>query len=613
METQEIRRYFVLLLRWLWLILLCAALGGGAAYLVSRRMTPVYSASTTLLIRQAPSAGTTDYTALLTSERLAQTYSKMIAGRPVMEAVVAELGLATSPADLAKQVSVELVRDTQLIRVSVEDTSPSRAAGVANAVAAAFAAQNRSMQAARYADSLDGMQREMQGLSALIAETQAQIDALGAPKTGDGQAELARLQTILAGHRNTYSLLLQNYEQMRLTAAQSADDVAVYESAQVPGAPVRPRTRQNALLAAAVGAMLAVGVAFLVEYLDDTLKTPDDVRHALGLETLGIIGQIKGEEKELVVATQPRSAIAEAYRVLRTNVRFSSLDRPLHTLLVTSPGPTEGKSITAANLASTMAEAGLTVVAVDADLRRPRQHRLFDIDRLRGLTQALLDGRVDGNVHPTLYMGKLGVLPAGELPPNPSEILGSQRMRDLLAELAGQADLVIVDSPPSLPVTDAAVLARQVDGVLLVIEAGQTRRWTAQRALEGLQQVGGNVIGVVLNNVPTTGIGSRYYYYYYYREYYGDGEEGTRRVRRRQHRGLLGRLLGRRRPRPRTTPSGPLEIDAPTGAPAGAPVGEPAGEAGPAGDVDKGDGQAATPPERPGRRSTGRDSRRTAR
>ncbi|HUS80883.1 MAG TPA: CpsD/CapB family tyrosine-protein kinase [Armatimonadota bacterium] len=200
------------------------------------------------------------------------------------------------------------------------------------------------------------------------------------------------------------------------------------------------------------------------------------MRAALGLETLGVIGAIDDPERLIPVATDPRTPVSEAYRVLRTNIRYAALDAPLRTILVTSPGPTEGKSVTVANLAATMAEAGLKVVTVDADLRRPRQHHLFELEREPGLTDALLAGRLDGQVRPTMYVGQLGVLPAGELPPNPAEVLGSARMGELLARLAEKADVVIVDSPPSLPVTDAAVLARQVDAVLLVLDAGKTRR-----------------------------------------------------------------------------------------------------------------------------------------
>ena len=539
-ERQELRQYFALFLRWWWLIAICAALGGGAAYAYSSRITPVYSASTTLLVQQASAGGSSEYTALLTSERLARTYAEMITGRAVMEDVIARLGLDVSAAALASRIKVELVRDTQLIRLQVEDTNPLRAAQISDAVAYAFAAQNDLRQQDRFADSLTSTRQQMQEMSALIEETSAAIAAAGSPIAEQEYAALARLETALAGYRNTYAMMSNSYEQMRLTAAQSADSVVIAELAEIEYVPIRPRTMQSTALAAVVGAMLAAGVIFLVEYLDDTIKTPDDVSAALGLHTLGAIGRIGRREKELVVADDSRSPISEAYRALRTNIRMSSLDDPLVTLLVTSPSTTEGKSITVANLAVAMSQTGIKVVVVDADLRRPRQHRLFSLEQSQGLTESLLAGRVDGNLHLTESVDGLCVLPSGELPPNPAELLGSRRMEDLLSELAGLVDLVIVDSPPLLPVTDAAVLAQRVDGVLVVLQAGVTRRAEAQHAVERLRQVNANVLGAVLNAVPMRKGG--HYYYYYYHRYYENGSE-----RRRRKTGILAALRRRKK------------------------------------------------------------------
>jgi non-specific protein-tyrosine kinase len=360
-------------------------------------------------------------------------------------------------------------------------------------------------------------------------EVQVSIDALGTPESAEVQAEQARLQTLLAGYRNTYATLVQSYETIRLVANQSGNSVFVFEPAEVPRYPLSSGRMRSTLLAMLVGAAVGLGIGFLVEFLDDTIKTPDDVQEVLGLDTLGIIGQMRRADKELIVPDLPRSPVTESYRGLRTNIRFSSVDNPLHTLLVTSANATEGKSVTVANLAASMAEADLKVVAIDADLRRPRLHELFDMNRTGGLTQALLDGRVDGNVQPALYMGRLGVLSAGELPPNPAELLGSRRMRDLLEQIEAQCDMILIDSPPINPVTDAAVLAQSVDGVLLVVDAGRTRKGAARRAVETMRQVGANIVGVVLNAVPVKR-GGYYYYYYYHGEY---GADGTRRVRKR--------------------------------------------------------------------------------
>jgi len=547
----ELVQYFLVIRRWLWLIVVCTLLAALAAFVVSSRMTPVYSASAMLLVRQAPTAGTSDYTAILTSERLARTYSQMLTGRPVLEEVIGQLGLEETPDEVAERVEVELIRDTQLIRLSVEDTDPIRAAESADAIGAAFIAQNHALQRARYADSLTSMQQEIEALAVLVEETRVAVDELGAPETEEGQEELARRETILAGYRNTRAALLQSYESMRLTAAQSADDVVVLEAAQVPENPVRPRQLMNTALAGVVGAMLALGTAFLIEYLDDTVKTPDDVEQATGLSTVGTIGRLDDKHEELIMAAEPLSPISEAFRVLRTNIRFSGVDEPLRTILVTSPGPTEGKSLTVANLAIAMAQTGLRVVLIDGDLRRPRQHRLFGLHPRGGLTGSLLESSTDGHLQAVEIEG-LTILPAGDLPPNPAELLGSQRMRELLDELVQEADIVLIDSPPVLPVTDAVVLAQAVDGVLLVMDVGETRREMARQAVESLRQVGGNPIGVVLNRVPSRGGG--YYYYYHHYDYYSDGDK--KHERRQGRKGALAAVrrklgLGNAAPRAR--------------------------------------------------------------
>ncbi|MEA3401680.1 MAG: GNVR domain-containing protein [Armatimonadota bacterium] len=332
--------------------MLCTVLGAGAAFVVSTQTTPVYEASATLLVHQAPSGDGSDYQNLLTSERLARTYSEMLTGRPIMERVIDELALDETAEELAERVTVELVRDTQLIRLKVEHTDPGIAARAANAVAEAFVAYTETLQQSRYAESMSSLQAQMDDLARLIEETEGKLEALGR----DEAAEEARLEGILAGYRNTYSTLVQNYEAMRVTAARSADDVLVYEEARVPRRPVRPRTLMNTALAAVVGAMIGVGTAFLIEYLDDSVRSPEDVERAAGLETVGVIGQAGGEE-ELVMVHRPLSPVAEGFRKLRTNLEFLAVDEALRTLMVTSPGPAEGKSVVAANLAAAAAQA----------------------------------------------------------------------------------------------------------------------------------------------------------------------------------------------------------------------------------------------------------------
>lgn len=214
----------------------------------------------------------------------------------------------------------------------------------------------------------------------------------------------------------------------------------------------------------------------------------------------------------LITLTDPRSPVSEAYRTLRTNLEFFSLDEPLRTLVVTSPGAEEGKSTVLANLAVTLAQGGKRVILVDCDLRRPMQHALFGLDNATGLTTMMLNevAQSDPPLRPTPIDG-LQVLPAGPTPPNPAELLGSRRMKESMAALLNQADVVLFDAPPVLAVTDALVLAVQTDGVLLVVKAGGTRREHVQQAKERLERVNARIVGAVLNNAPTDAMLHGYY------------------------------------------------------------------------------------------------------
>ncbi len=510
----ELRQYLSIIWKWLWLVILGMLLAGGTAYWVSLNLPPVYRASTTLMINEGRSPGATDYTSVLTSERLAQTYAELLTKRPVVDEVIRRLNLS----ELKSNVTVHPVRDTQLIELSVEDSDPVLAAQVANALPQVFIEQNEARQAARFADSKASLNQEMSRLSQDIQNIEQMIAALQAAGEGANQAELIRLQNTLSQMRNSYSALLSSFEAVRMAEAQSTDTILVAEPAEVPLYPVGPRPLFNTLLAVVMGSVLTLGMAFLIEYLDDTVKNPEDVESAVGVSTLGAIARINtsANGRQLIAAVHPKSPISEAYRVLRTNIKFSSFDRPLGTLLVTSANPLEGKSVTVANLGVVIAQAGLSVIIVDTDLRRPVLHEIFELPNTVGLTNVLLhqDPVPDRHLQPT-RTSNLQVLTSGPLPPNPSELLGSARMRRLIQHLRERADIVIFDSPPMLAVTDAAVLASMLDGALLVIEAGSTRRELIRRAKENLDKVGANILGVALNKLSANKAAGYYYYYYY--------------------------------------------------------------------------------------------------
>jgi non-specific protein-tyrosine kinase len=503
------------MMHWAWLLALAAVLAGGLAYLVSSMITPVYEASTLLLVNEAPSNKALDLSLVQTSERLAKTYAEMLTSRPILEEIIQKFSLDTTPVKLVQRITVLPVRDTQLIRLQVEDTDPQRAADIANEMVAIFSQKNQELQAERFQDSKTNLLVQLTEIEQQMQATSAALDAL--EKTDENQAERTRLEAVLTNFRSSYTSLMQSYEQVRLTEAQSISRLTQVETAVAPDRPIRPSKMLNTLLAAIVGLMIAVGAVFLVDALDDTLRSPEEVTRATDLPILGVIAEHTTEDGRPITLAEPRSPVAEAFRVLRTNIQFASVDDSLRTLLVVSSSPSEGKSTISLNLGIALAQNDNQVALIDADLRRPRQHKLMKLSNLKGMTQLFVQPKVflDGNMQKS-EVDNLWVMTSGGMPPNPAELLGSRRMQEILREVGEVVDITIVDSPPVLAVTDAAVLAPHMDGVLIVARPGQTKLAALKQSVSQLRRVGANILGVVLNQVEFER-GSRYSYSY--REY----------------------------------------------------------------------------------------------
>lgn len=439
----QLARY--LRLRWWWLLLLGALIGGASGYGVSHAITPVYRTDATLLVNQTQTPGTIAYNDILTSERLTMTYRELISQWPVLEAVGRNPDIDMSAGELAGLIDVDVVEDTQLLRLSVEHTDPAMATLIANATAEAFIETNGD----------DGLTR---------------------PGT-----------------------------------------VSIVEPAVVPGGPVRPRTMVNTIIGSLAGLFIALAVAMAYEYLDDTLKTPEEIEAAAGIATLGGVSRFPHGSSPggtLIVASPERSPAAEAYRALRTNLQFSKFDA--QTLLVSSANQAEGKTTTVANLAAAMAQTGLKTIVVDSDLRRPALHRVFGVSNGAGLTNALLSD--EPQIMPLLQqtgVENLHVLASGPQPPNPSELLSSRRMDRVVAALKKEAEIVLFDSPPTLAVADASVLAAKVDGTMLVVDSGRTRAESLRRATEAVSRSKSRVLGAVLNKLTKRDHGYYGYYDYY--------------------------------------------------------------------------------------------------
>lgn len=381
---------------------------------------------------------------------------------------------------------------------------------------------------------------QIQPLLALYQQSYSNLVVYGETVQGGGgttNTNLSLLQTTQSLYQQIYSSILTNLETVRLARLQNTPNVVQIEPATVPTSPIRPRTLVNTALAGVVGLMLAAGFVFLKEYLDDTLKTPEDIERLLELTTIGIIAQMKyadATKEELYVARQPRSPVSEAFRALRTNLEFAGVDEPIRTILITSPEPGEGKTTIAVNLAAIIAQGGKRVALVDADLRKPDMHRFLGISNRVGLSD-VFRGRLklQNAIQSWDDSEGLSVITSGSLPPNPAELLGSEKMIHILDELKSQEDVVVIDCPPSL-VADAQVLAAKVDAVLLIIYPGHTHIDSARATLDQLKRANAKVVGAVLNNIPRE---RGYYYggyrYHYYRSdryhYYGDSRDGGKK------------------------------------------------------------------------------------
>lgn len=506
----DLQSSWALLKRWWWLltlVTLCCAL---SAYFVSKFIiAPIYEARTVLLI-DTPDTKSDDYTSLMTSEKLTRTYSELMTTRPVMLDVINRLGLDRSIEALKAAIKIQPISNTQLIEIRVRDNNAALAAQIANTLAAVFVEQHQALQAYRYKESKARLATQLTQLDQQTKDTSTALESLG--EGAEKQVEREILQVLLAQYRQNYANLLQIFEQVQISEASATASIIQMENAYPPSNPVSPKVLTNTILASVVGFMFVVGFIVLLEALDNTIKKPDQIVQHLQLPVLGTISGHNAEAGKPITVADPRSQVSESFRTLRTNIQFSNVDSFLGTLLVTSPMLGDGKSTVAANLGIVLAQNGQRVILLDADLRRPSLHKIFALRNRPGLSRLFVQPplELEEAIQPTDIPG-LSVIPAGYLPPNPLELVGSDKMGGVLRQALEKVDIVIIDAPPVTAVSDAAVLAKRVDGVLLVVSSGHTLLEAAKDAIEQLNRAGTKLIGVVMNDKKSKRM--RYGYY----------------------------------------------------------------------------------------------------
>ena len=567
--------WIILVKRWMVIVICFLAVGIGT-YTGTKLITPIYQ-STTLVQVALQAQNPSDVNSLLASNQLVQTESLLAVSNPVLVEVASHYKGLTAD-HLAKQVTSTVRLNTQLFEVDVQDPSPTQAAALANDIAATLITQQFKASQQIYTTAIQQIQTDLNNTQQHIGSNTTKLGQLEAQKAADSLNQAlqrdpqfleqeATLQTRINALHTELNSLQQHYNdrqtvlaQLQLTEAQNSNFLRVVQAA-VPGkAPVSPQVLFNTAAGLVIGMLLGILIAILFEQLDTRVRTPEGIAEVLDWPVLATVWQ-QDARKDVLINPPDQSANVECYRILRTNIGFSTIDKSLHSLMVTSALPRDGKSMIAANLAIIMARAGKQTLLIDADLHRPTQHKLFNLlpDGM-GLSNALLAFSLPGLSTPTastdphfenpalqapngvpagsvslrpfvhaVGIPNLWIMPSGPLPPNPSEFLDSKAMQRFLAALANcGVEMVIFDSPPLLGLSDASILASKVDGAIAVVDMTRATKGKLKLLKAALAQTSVNVLGCVANKHRRCRADPAYSYYYYQMEEQKGGPESRR-------------------------------------------------------------------------------------
>ena len=593
----ELRQYLVVLRRHKWLVLQATVIVAAVAVGLSTLQEPRYRATARVLLHPNDPAehlyADNASTRLLTDpDRYVSGQVDVIESESVRREAARLLALEMRPGALASVVSVRQDGNSDVLEISATERNPHRAARIANAVARAYI-ENRRLRTVQGLDrAVDEAQQKLAELEERMADLDTQLASFGssgqpsaAPSGAGGEERPTTRESLLAARQATsdqYQSLYARQQELVVNKSLKQGEAEIVSDAKPPAAPTSPDPWRNGTLGAVGGLLLGLAAAFLREQLDERLRSREEVERANGLPVLAEIPLDAEAARDLVgTMERPLGTVAEAVRSLRSSLLFLDADRSAKRLVVTSPGPGEGKSFLAANLAAAYAQAGFSTILVSSDLRRPRLESLLGAPAARGLSDVIselscsrwgpeavtdrvgagtngsaalrarvvsgarsrsfwLRQEVEGALTATQVTG-LRLLAAGGPVPNPAELLGSVSAGVVFDELAELADVVVIDTPPVLAVTDATILAAKADGVILVNALGQTRRDAAMRSKQTLEGVGARLLGVVLNKVRASSDS-----YFYYSKYYGP-DHGSNAAGRSSSRRHGGARSGRRR------------------------------------------------------------------
>jgi capsular exopolysaccharide synthesis family protein len=506
---------------------------------------PVYRATVTLFIdKESPNVLTTTGQVSLAAEdyytykEYFQSQKEIIKSSSIAKNVFEEFKLGQRKEYLGAKdplqkflntIKVDVVRDTRLLLLSVDNEDPYLAADIANRIAEIYVERNLSYITKN--EVLNLLKNEYLKLQAKLSEY-TKIYKQKHPKMARLQQEIEQMIARIQEEKEKvgdYDLeeagSLATYTSGSVLSGLKANNIVIQDRADVPISPERPKKRINILLSMVVGLLGGLGLVFFFEYLDDTIKGVEDIERLVHLPFLGNIlkfedgYKVSDKERDIFVKVKPKDPTSEAYRAIRTAVLFSiTEEHPLKSIVITSPGPQEGKTMTLCNLGITMAQNNSRVLLVDADMRKPRLHKTFNKKNEKGLSN-FLSGQTDfKEIIQATEIDNLSLVSSGSHPPDPSELISSHKMNDFVNVAKENFDFVLFDTPPIAVVTDANILSKVVDGVALVLESGKTRRRTLPRIVKVLQEAKVRVIGIILNKVSVGGSDYQYYSSYYGKE-----------------------------------------------------------------------------------------------
>ncbi len=516
----EIKSYFAPILKWWWLILLSGVLAAVSCFLIIRNQPPTYISGTTLLIGRSIFDPNPSSNEIYLGQQLGNLYASIGNKEPIKAAAMKALDMNWLP-----DYTIKPMADSQFIQIEVSDTDPIRAARVAAELANQMINLSPGSATSDTANRQDFVSTQLALTQKNIIDTTNQItekqNELGALSSAH---EIAQLQDEIQGLQGKLTIMQTTYANLLANSQGGATNILkVIEPASIPTKPVGPGKPVIIALAGLIGLILAVGAAFLLEFVDDTVKTPEEVMKYTDRPVVGYFAKMGKEfKKGPFVALNPQSLMAEAFRTMRANLKLTDVDILPKAIMITSPEPGDGKTSVAVNLAASYLNEGKNVILVDADFRKPNVHNYFGLENEVGLGE-VLNGEVEAWEAVQRWKGSsLYVLTTGHQAALLDQLLQPGKIEKIVNDLKALANIIIFDSPP-LIVSDAIRLTPSMDGVVLVIKPEHTQRKATKITVEQVERAGGNILGAVMNCIPVglSGYASRYRSYvpYFYSEY----------------------------------------------------------------------------------------------